>query len=189
MQIAIVNVSSDCNRGACALTWASIYLLRSAFPEGSIALVPVHEQETPPDPPPFRHTMRRYPDIPILPPLFVGDGKSAWGLVWRLVRSLSRIRSLDRERRNPDPALEWIRNSDLVVSVGGVNFETLGGTLRHDGRFLTRPGRSTFPRRSSGPRSARSIRGWAASCIAGSPRRPRKSSRAIACRNPRRDDA
>jgi hypothetical protein len=180
MQIAIVNVSSDCNRGACALTWASIYLLRSAFPEGSIALVPVNEQETPPDPPPFRHTMRRYPDIPILPPLFVGEGKPAWGLAWRLVRSLSKIRRLDRERRNPDPALEWIRNSDLVVSVGGVNFETLGGTLRHDGRFLTRC--------LSGLRSAPSTRGWAANCIAGLPRRPRKCSRATAYRSQSLED-
>jgi polysaccharide pyruvyl transferase WcaK-like protein len=138
MQIAIVNVSSDCNRGSCALTWASIHFVSSAFPEASIALVPLNESETPPDPPPFRHTMRRHPDISILPPLFVGDGKPALGLLWRLVRSLSDIFRLDRERPNANPTLEWIRNCDLVVSGGGVKFQTLGGRLRHDARFLTR---------------------------------------------------
>ena len=138
MQIALVNVSSDCNRGACALTWASLDLVFSAFPRASIAIVAANENETPADPPPFRHTMRRYPDVAILPPLFEGHGRPAWALMYRLARSLSEILRLDRERRNHNPTLEWIRNCDLVVSVGGVNFETNGGTLRHDARFLTR---------------------------------------------------
>jgi polysaccharide pyruvyl transferase WcaK-like protein len=138
MQIALVNVSSDTNRGACALTWASLDFLFSAFPRASIAIVPVAESETPADPPPFRHTMRRYPDVAILSPLFVGQGRTTLVLIWRLARSLSEILRFGRKRRNHNSTLEWIRNSDLVVSVGGVNFETCGGTLRHDARFVTR---------------------------------------------------
>ena len=138
MQIALVNVASDSNRGACALTWASLDLLFSAFPRASIAIVPIAETETPADPPPFRHTTRRYPDVAILSPLFDGQGKTALVLICRLARSLSEILRFDRTRRNHNSTLEWIRNSDLVVSVGGLIFETYGGTLRHDARFLIR---------------------------------------------------
>jgi polysaccharide pyruvyl transferase WcaK-like protein len=138
VQIALVNVTSDSNRGACALTLASLYLLFSAFPRASIAIVPVAETETPADPPPFRHTTRRYPDVAILSPLFDGQGKAALVLIYRLARSLSDILRFDRKRHNHNPTLEWIRNSDLVVSVGGLTFETWGGTLRDDARFVTR---------------------------------------------------
>jgi polysaccharide pyruvyl transferase WcaK-like protein len=137
-QIALVNVSSDANRGACALTWASLQLLSAAFPEASIAIVPIAETGTPADPPPFRHTARRYPDVKILPPLFDGQGKPVPILVGRLARSLAEILRLDRKRRSRNSTLEWIRNSDLVVSVGGVVFETCGGTFRHDARFVVR---------------------------------------------------
>jgi polysaccharide pyruvyl transferase WcaK-like protein len=138
VQITLVNVASDANRGACALTWASLYLLFSAFPRASIAIVPAAETETPADPRPFRHTMHRYPDVAILPPLFDGQGKHVLALICRLARSLSEILRFDRKRRAHNATLEWIRNSDLVVSVGGVTFETYGGTLRHDARFVTR---------------------------------------------------
>lgn len=138
VQIALVNVASDANRGACALTWASLDLLFGAFPQASIAIVPAAESETLADPPPFRHTERRYPGVAILSPLFDGQGRPALVLIWRLARSLSGILRFDRRRPNRNSTLEWIRNSDLVVSVGGVTFETYGGTLRHDARFLAR---------------------------------------------------
>jgi polysaccharide pyruvyl transferase WcaK-like protein len=138
VQITLVNVASDANRGACALTWASLYLLFTAFPQASIAIVPAAESETPADPPPFRHTARRYPDVVVLPPLFDGQGKATLALIWRLARSLGEILHFDRKRPSENSTLEWIRNSDLVVSVGGLSFETYGGTLRHDARFVTR---------------------------------------------------
>jgi polysaccharide pyruvyl transferase WcaK-like protein len=136
MQIVIVNVSPDSNRGACALTWASIELVYKAFPEASVAILPT--AVTPPDPAAFRHTRRRYPNVEILPPLFDGEGKRAFALLWRLARSLIEVLRFDRERRNQNPTLEWIRNCDLVVSVGGVNFQTYEGTLRDDPRLLIR---------------------------------------------------
>jgi len=136
MQIVLVNVSPDSNKGACALTWASLDLVFKAFPRASVAIVPI--AMTPPDSAPFRHTMRRYPNVEILPPLFDGEGKHPVALLWRLARSLGEILRFDRERPSGNRTLEWIRNCDLAVSVGGVNLHTYGGTLRDDARFLVR---------------------------------------------------
>lgn len=135
MRIALVNVWPDSNKGACALTWASLDLLFQAFPGASVAIVPT--AVVPPDPAPFRHTAPRYPSVTILPPLFDGEGKSAAVLLWRLARKLGEIFLFDRERRSENPTLEWIRNCDLVVSVGGVTFRT-EGTLRDDPRLVVR---------------------------------------------------
>jgi polysaccharide pyruvyl transferase WcaK-like protein len=134
LRIALVNVWPDSNKGVCALTWASLDLVFKAFPEASVALVPT--AVTPPDPAPFRHTAARYPGVSILPALYDGGGKRATVLLWRLARRLGEILRFNRERRNENPTLEWIRNCDLVVSVGGVNFQTYGGTLRDDSRLL-----------------------------------------------------
>jgi polysaccharide pyruvyl transferase WcaK-like protein len=136
MRIVLVNVTPDSNRGSCALTWASLELVFRAFPGSSVAIVPI--AVTPPEAAPFRHTRRRYPNVEILPPLFDGEGKPALTLVWRLARRLGEILRFDREERNENPTLEWIRNSDLAVSVGGVTFETGGGTLRDDARLVVR---------------------------------------------------
>lgn len=136
MQIVLVNVTPDSNRGACALTWASLDLIFKAFPRASVAIVPI--AMTPPDAAPFRHTLRRYPNVEILPPLFDGEGKRPFALLCRLARSLFDVFRIDRERQDRNPTLEWIRNCDLAVSVGGVIFETYGGTLRDDARFVIR---------------------------------------------------
>jgi polysaccharide pyruvyl transferase WcaK-like protein len=136
LRIALVNVWPDSNKGACALTWASLDLVFTAFPGASVALVPT--AVTPPDSAPFRHTVPRYPSVTILPPLFDGEGDRAILLLWRLVRKLGQILRFDRERRNDNPTLEWIRNCDLVLSVGGVNFLTAEATLRDDPRLLIR---------------------------------------------------
>jgi polysaccharide pyruvyl transferase WcaK-like protein len=136
MQIVLVNVPPDGNRGACALTWASLELVFRAFPRASVAIVPI--ATTPPETAPFRHTMRRYPNVQILPPLFDGKGKPALALLCRLAWSLGEILRFDRKRRDRNPTLEWIRNSDLAVSIGGVHFQTYGGTFRDDARFLIR---------------------------------------------------
>lgn len=134
MRIALVNVWPDSNKGACALTWASLDLVFKAFPGASVALVPT--AVTPPDPAPFRHTVPRYPSVTILPPLFDGEGRRAAVLLWRLALSLGGILRIDPERRNENPTLEWIRTCDLVVSVGGVNFLTVEVTLRDHPRLL-----------------------------------------------------
>jgi polysaccharide pyruvyl transferase WcaK-like protein len=136
MRIVLVNVTPDSNRGSCALTWASLELIFKAFPRSSVAIVPV--AVTPPEAAPYRHTIRRYPNVEILPPLFDGEGRPALTLLWRLARRLGEILRFDREKRNRNPTLEWIRNCDLAVSVGGVTFETCGGTLRDDARFVIR---------------------------------------------------
>jgi polysaccharide pyruvyl transferase WcaK-like protein len=136
MQVVLVNVAPDSNKGACALTCASLELVFTAFPGASVAIVPI--AVTPPDAAPFRHTMRRYPNVEILPPLFDGEGKRPVALLWRLARSLGKILRFDRERPSRNPTLEWIRNCDLAVSVGGVVFETYGGTFRDDARFVIR---------------------------------------------------
>lgn len=135
-RIALVNVESDNNRGACALTWASIEFVLEAFPDASIAIIPL--AETPRRANPFRHTTKRYPGVEFLPPLFDGGGKTVLPLLAMLARSLQEIFTFDRRRQNPNPTLEWLRNCDLVVSVGGVTFETLRGTLRDDARLLIR---------------------------------------------------
>jgi polysaccharide pyruvyl transferase WcaK-like protein len=135
-RIALVNVASDNNRGACALTWASIDFVLEAFPGAAIAIIPI--AETPPSADPFRHTKRRYPNVEILPPLFDGGGRTVIPLLSLLARSLRKIVAFERRRPNPDPTLEWLRHCDLMVSVGGVTFETLGGTLRDDARHLIR---------------------------------------------------
>src|SRR5882672_2844763 len=136
MQIVLVNVSPDSNRGACALTWASLDFVFKAFPGASVAIVPI--AVTPPHADPFRHTKRRYPNVEILPPLFDGEGKGTAALLCRLTQRLGEILRFSRKRRSANPTLEWIRNSDLAVSVGGVTFETIGGTLRDDARMLIR---------------------------------------------------
>src|SRR5205814_876732 len=116
----------------------SLYLLFSAFPRASIAILPTAQTETPPDPPPFRHTTRWYPNVPILAPLFDAQGRATLSLICRLASTLSELVHFDRKRRNSNSTLEWIRNSDLVVSVGGRNFRTYGNTFRDDARFMTR---------------------------------------------------
>lgn len=136
MQIVLVNVSPDSNRGACALTWASLDFVFSAFPRASVAIVPV--AVNPPEADPFRHTMPRYPNVAILPSLAHVAGRHAVPLAWRLARGLAEIHRFCRERWNKNPTLEWIRHCDLAVSVGGVEFETHGGTLRDDARFVKR---------------------------------------------------
>lgn len=136
MQIVLVNVAPDGNRGACALTWASLDLVFKAFPSASVAIVPV--AVTPPEADPFRHTLRRYPNVTILPPLFDGEGKTPLGLLIRLAGKIGEVLRFRRERTNRNPTLEWIRNSDLAVSVGGVVFETLGRKLAEDARLLIR---------------------------------------------------
>ena len=146
VRIALVNVGSDANRGATALTWASLGFLFSAFPEAAIAIVPDAEAETPADPPRFRHTARRFPGVTILSPLFDGarerERRFPWlrvrRLIWRLACSLGGILRFDRSRSHHNPTLEWIRTSDLVVSVGGVTFATPEGDLRQDARFVSR---------------------------------------------------
>jgi polysaccharide pyruvyl transferase WcaK-like protein len=82
--------------------------------------------------------MRRYPDVKILPPLFAGEGKPTFVLLCRFAKSLSEVLRFNSKRHNQNPTLEWIRNCELAVSVGGVNFETYGGTLRGDARFIVR---------------------------------------------------
>jgi colanic acid/amylovoran biosynthesis protein len=134
MQIALTNVWNDSNRGSCALTWASIELVFKAFPDASVAIVPI--AVTPPDAAPFRHTTQRYPQVRILPPLFDGQGKATVSLLFRLALSLGEILHFDLGRPDPNPTLEWIRNCDLVVSVGGVKFQTYGGTFRDDARLV-----------------------------------------------------
>jgi|GEM_PF-2947714 len=136
MRIALVNVWPDSNKGACALTWASLDLVSRAFPGASVALVPT--AVNPPDPDPFRHTIPRYPNVTILPPLFDGEGKRPAVQLWHLARKLGEIFRFDGERPSANPTLEWIRNSDLVVSVGGVNFQTAEATLRDDPRLVIR---------------------------------------------------
>jgi polysaccharide pyruvyl transferase WcaK-like protein len=136
VNVVLVNVAPDGNRGACALTWASLDLVFRAFPQASVAIVPV--AVTPPEVDPFRHTLRRYPNVTILPPLFDGEGKRAAGLLCRLAARVAEVAWFDRERPNGNPTLEWIRNSDLAVSIGGVVFENVGGTLREDARLLIR---------------------------------------------------
>lgn len=136
MRIALVNVFPDSNKGACALTWASLDLVFRAFPGASVAIVPT--AVTPPDPAPFRHTLPRYPDITILPPLFAGEGNGPAVLLWRLARKLATIFRFHRQRRSEHPTLEWIRNCDLMVSVGGVNFLTREAALRENPRLVIR---------------------------------------------------
>jgi polysaccharide pyruvyl transferase WcaK-like protein len=136
MQIVLVNVTTDSNRGSCALTWASLDFVFEAFPQASVAIVPI--AVTPPEADPFRHTRLRYPNVEILPPLFDGEGKRTLALLWRLAKSLAGVFRFDRKRQNQNRTLEWIRNSDLAVSVGGVHFETIGGTRRDDARFVIR---------------------------------------------------
>jgi len=136
LRIALVNVFPDSNKGACALTWASLDIVLEAFPEAEIALVPT--AVTPPDPAPFRHTLPRYPTVTILPPLFDGEGRGALALLWRLAQKLGEILRFERARPNENPALEWIRRCDLVVSVGGVNFLTAEDTIRDDPRLVIR---------------------------------------------------
>jgi polysaccharide pyruvyl transferase WcaK-like protein len=136
MQIVLVNVSPDSNRGACALTWASLDFVFSAFPRAAVAIVPV--AVNPPEADPFRHTMARYPNVAILTPLVHRPGRQVVALTWRLAQGLAEIHRFRRDRRNQNPTLEWIRKCDLAVSVGGIEFETLGSTLRADARFVKR---------------------------------------------------
>jgi polysaccharide pyruvyl transferase WcaK-like protein len=136
LRIALVNVFPDSNKGACALTWASLDLVLAAFPGAAVALVPT--AVTPADPAAFRHTVLRYPAVTILPALFDGEGRGRAVLVWRLARKLVEILRFHRERSSTNPTLEWIRNCDLMVSVGGVNFLTVPAPPGEDPRLVVR---------------------------------------------------
>jgi polysaccharide pyruvyl transferase WcaK-like protein len=136
MRIALVNVWPDSNKGACALTWASLELVLATFPGASVALVPT--AVSPPDPVPFRHTAPRYPGVTILPALSDGEGLAAAAQLWRLAGTMLKIFRFAGDRPHENPTLEWLRTCDLVVSVGGVNFHSALGTLRDDPQLLIR---------------------------------------------------
>jgi polysaccharide pyruvyl transferase WcaK-like protein len=136
LRIAFVNVLPDSNKGACALNWAALDLALDAFPEAELALIPT--AVTPPDPDPFRHTLPRYPRLTVLPPLFDGEGRRPVALVRQLAMKWWRAVRVRADKRHHDPTLEWIRTCDLVIAVGGVNFQTFGGTVRDDARFVIR---------------------------------------------------
>jgi polysaccharide pyruvyl transferase WcaK-like protein len=131
MRVTLANVYNDDNRGGCALTWAALDLIRAAFPGADIAVIPI--ATTPAPAAPFRHTARRYPEVEILPPLFDGRGRSAPLLAANLAR-----RVVDVVRSSRVPALAAIRDSDLVVSCGGVILHTTEGGIGGDARLLIR---------------------------------------------------
>jgi polysaccharide pyruvyl transferase WcaK-like protein len=56
----------------------------------------------------------------------------------RLAGKIGEVLRFGRGRTNRNPTLEWIRNSDLAVSVGGVVFDTLGTKLDEVARLLIR---------------------------------------------------
>jgi colanic acid/amylovoran biosynthesis protein len=142
VQIVLTNFHNDDNRGSCALTWAALDVLLKAFPHARIGIEPIatlrNEVAGAARENPFRHTNRRYPEIEVLPPLFEGRGRPALIraslLAWRVVKVLQS----DVIRPERHPTLEWIRNSNLAVSRGGLIFHTIPPTLRGDVGFLIR---------------------------------------------------
>ena len=142
MRIVLTNVHNDDNRGSCALTWAALDMLLKAFPHARIGIEPIaalrNQVAGVARANPFRHTNRRYPGIDVLPPLFEGRGRMALIRAGLLAWRTAKVFQLNVLRSEKHPTLEWIRNSDLAVSRGGLIFHTIPPNLRGDVGFLIR---------------------------------------------------
>ncbi|MCU1348289.1 MAG: hypothetical protein JWO56_1319, partial [Acidobacteria bacterium] len=137
MQISLVNVADDNNRGSCALTWAAIDLLRLTFPEAGLTIIPLAAAPAPPAA--FRHTARRFPDVRFVAPISAGRQQTDFGRGIRLLhKSVAALRVRADSNGGPDDWLSAIRRSDLVVARGGLSIHAYYNSIRGDLGFVER---------------------------------------------------
>jgi polysaccharide pyruvyl transferase WcaK-like protein len=114
--VIVSNIFGDANRGGAAITAQAIAAARQAYPECVVTGIVVRDEKPELT---HRHTIRRFPEIELLPPPFVASGHRLGGLMAAL-RSLAAI-ALPRSGRN-NVVLEQLRQAELVISKGGYVF-------------------------------------------------------------------
>lgn len=135
-RIAIVNTYGDDNRGSAALNIAAVYLVRQAFPDAVVGLVPINEFEESERSHRYRHTIERFPDVEVLAPIVRQETLRSGAISSIPAELLARrlpLRLLDRRTD------EFLRSSDLVVSRGGVIYRDCS-TMGNLAAFLRRTG-------------------------------------------------
>ena len=130
--VVITNVLPDDNRGGCALTLAAIDFVRASWPGARITLLSVGSGEPSTA---FRHTLRRHPDVAVVPPLFPANQQPLARAV-ALTCSLMMVAFGWRIRGSGVSVETWraLRGADVVLSRGGVIFKLRS---RHWGHLLT----------------------------------------------------
>lgn len=126
-EVLISNVFPDANKGGATITWATIEAVREAFPGSHISLLPVQvrsEQVLES----YKYTIKRYPDVNILPPFGVPRAERFSG-GRAFLRSLSYLTVAANDQ---DKIASRIRSARAVVSKGGYVFvdrRTVGDLL------------------------------------------------------------
>ncbi len=133
-RIAIVNTYGDDNRGSAALNIAAVHLVREAFPDAVVGLVPINEFDESERAHRYRHTIERFPDIEVLAPIVRQETLRSGAISSIPAELLARrlpLRLLDRRTD------EFLRSSDVVVSRGGVIYRDCS-TMGNLAAFLRR---------------------------------------------------
>ena len=117
-RVVISNIFSDDNRGGAAITAGTIETLRTALPGCRVSLVTVTDRADERDAG-YRHTMARYPDVELLPPLIkVPSGPMAGARA--VLRSILALAWPTRLAEHP--TVDRIREASMVVGKGGQVF-------------------------------------------------------------------
>jgi polysaccharide pyruvyl transferase WcaK-like protein len=131
--ILVANAWHDDNRGDCAISMATLGLLRQRWPDSRIQMRTMLEPADPAYGPAFRHLRAQFPDVDFAGALSatLTSGKSRWlAGVTRMAGEVLRHRPHDGIRRTLDGV-------DLVVLQGGSNlFDSGRGGLLGSARLL-----------------------------------------------------
>lgn len=115
-RVIVSNIFGDVNRGGAAITAQAIGAVREAYPTCAVAGILVSGRKIEGS---HRHTMERFPDVELLPPPFMANGRHLAGLS-AVGRSLMAL-AFPRSGRS-NAVLEQLRRADLVVGRGGYIF-------------------------------------------------------------------
>jgi hypothetical protein len=133
-KVVICNCYSDHNLGSAALNEAAVLAAKHAFPGCEVTIITAGIKEKF-SRDLFRHSLRRHPDVVVLPPPLAPSSS------WRgsgLAASLRGELSLRTGRPTIDgPAMDALRGADLALSRAGVVIFDPGSSRRLLGQYLT----------------------------------------------------
>lgn len=133
-RVVVSNVFSDDNRGGAAITMATVAAIKDAFSDCDVTLVSVES-----DPERVseyhRHTLRRFPEIRVVPAPLT-ETRPRWGGLRAVLRSIVYLLTPGAVPATAE-ALSEVRDADMVVSKGGHVFIERGGLKGMQSLWLT----------------------------------------------------
>lgn len=126
-RVSIVNCYGDVNRGSAALNAVAIRAAKTIFPDAQIRIIPINDFSDKERSESFRHTLKSFPDVQILPPML--SKQSLRGGAWTSTPLEMVTRLVQRHRWVNEATADFIEGSDLVISRGGVVYYAPRGGL------------------------------------------------------------